>query len=424
MAWHRFTHEAFACVEDQAMAIFADDHLEFVSLMLALDGRARRVLLLPSGQHVDRLRSLLQASGIESIVRLRNPGRREMLATTWIDAPSPAAFGRADDQLANTQDCQRDPSHTIETEWVIPTSGTTGEAKLANHTLASLTRTCKTDVTTGNQFRWGSLYSLGSFAGVQVFLQALLSASTLVITEDEQGFGERIKTLVRSGCNALSATASLWRMLLMSDQCDDFKLRQITLGGEICDQGLLDRLAQQFPEARVTQIYASTEAGVGFAVQDKLAGFPSSYLEHCPGGVRLAISEHDTLLISPNDAAIGQWIDSDDLVALQGDRVTFQGRRGGDINVGGKKVLPHIVEAALLSVDGIEMARAYAKQNAFSGQVVAAEVVTACEFVGDSEGIILSAMKACRRLLAPHQVPVAIDLVDSIPISPNGKTLR
>jgi len=38
-------------------------------------------------------------------------------------------------------------------------------------------------------------------------------------------------------------------------------LRQITLGGEIADQAVLDALARRFPGARITHVYASTEAG-------------------------------------------------------------------------------------------------------------------------------------------------------------------
>ena len=38
------------------------------------------------------------------------------------------------------------------------------------HSLASLTRTAKFNVHRGKDFRWGSLYNLTGFAGLQVFL--------------------------------------------------------------------------------------------------------------------------------------------------------------------------------------------------------------------------------------------------------------
>jgi hypothetical protein len=41
----------------------------------------------------------------------------------------------------------------------------------------------------------------------------------------------------------------------------DIPLKQITIGGEAVDQVTLDMLRGVFPAARITHIYASTEAG-------------------------------------------------------------------------------------------------------------------------------------------------------------------
>jgi hypothetical protein len=48
---------------------------------------------------------------------------------------------------------------------------------------------------------------------------------------------------------------------------------------EIADQAVLDSLRAFFPQAKVAHAYASTEAGVGFAVNDGREGFPSSLLD-------------------------------------------------------------------------------------------------------------------------------------------------
>jgi len=53
-------------------------------------------------------------------------------------------------------------------------------------------------------------------------------------------------------------------------------VRQITIGGEAVDQVTLDQLRAAFPGARISQIYASTEAGALFAVRDGRAGFPAA----------------------------------------------------------------------------------------------------------------------------------------------------
>ena len=49
----------------------------------------------------------------------------------------------------------------------------------------------------------------------------------------------------------------------------------VRLSGEIADEAVLDALSALYPRARVAHAYASTEAGVGFEVDDGRAGFPA-----------------------------------------------------------------------------------------------------------------------------------------------------
>ena len=53
--------------------------------------------------------------------------------------------------------------------------------------------------------------------------------------------------------------------------------QQVTLGGEPVDQAVLDLLHEAFPSARVSWIYASSEAGASIAVHDGKAGFPEKW---------------------------------------------------------------------------------------------------------------------------------------------------
>ncbi len=48
--------------------------------------------------------------------------------------------------------------------------------------------------------------------------------------------------------------------------------------GEIADQAVLDGSRAAFPAATIGHAYASTEAGVGFAVNDGREGFPASVI--------------------------------------------------------------------------------------------------------------------------------------------------
>ena len=77
----------------------------------------------------------------------------------------------------------------------------------------------------------------------------------------------------------LSGTPSHWRKALMTSGVAAFHPQYVRLSGEIADQAVLDALRKAFPHASIGHAFASTEAGVGFAVNDGLEGFPAAMLE-------------------------------------------------------------------------------------------------------------------------------------------------
>jgi acyl-CoA synthetase (AMP-forming)/AMP-acid ligase II len=315
----------------------------------------------------------------------------------------------------------------------LATSGTTGVPKLVSHTWATLTRTIRQGQGQGARC-WGLLYELGRFAGLQVFLQALASQATLVLVDPRLGIEERIETLVRAGCDALSATPTLWRKLLMSTAGRALMLRQVTLGGEIADQAVLSALARRFPEARITHVYASTEAGVGFSVKDGRAGFPAHYLEVPPSGVELRVEGEGRLWVRP--AVRGQcylgaadleggdgWIDTGDQVELRDGRWHFRGRANGTINVGGDKVFPEEVERAILELPEVGLARVAGRRSSIMGQLVEAVVVPAMAGA-DSGELARRVRDHCRARLVAYKVPAVVRVVSSLATEATGKLDR
>ena len=80
------------------------------------------------------------------------------------------------------------------------------------------------------------------------------------------------------------------------------KPRYVRLSGEIADQAVLDGLAQAFLNASIGHAYASTEAGVGFAVNDGREGFPASLIGQNREGVEMKVVD-GSLCIRSNRAA-------------------------------------------------------------------------------------------------------------------------
>ena len=143
----------------------------------------------------------------------------------------------------------------------ILTSGTTGQPKAATHTWQNLGRPVRKAAEHATP-RWLLCYRPHLYAGLQVILQCLANQGTLVVP----GTGcdpESVAELMASArVEFVSATPSYWRRLLLFAPPDILRhapIVQVTLGGEVVDQPLLDNLRITFPKARLVHIYATTE---------------------------------------------------------------------------------------------------------------------------------------------------------------------
>ncbi len=308
------------------------------------------------------------------------------------------------------------------TRWVLYTSGTTGVPKSVSHTLQSLTRT----VVAGKRgaFVWGLLYDPNRMAGLQVLLQAIHSEATVIAPALSEPLNARVRALLEAGVNALSATPSLWRQILQLPVTHEWNLQQITLGGEIADQRVLDALAGRFPAARIVHVFASTETGAAFSVKDGRAGFPVEYLDDPPRGVRLEIREGILHVYSPGVSTAGSdgFASTGDIVEVVDDRVMFNGRSSGVVNVGGSNVWPEAVETILREHPDVVEAVVSAKPNPMMGNVLVAQV-TLIEGT-DTTGIAKQLRRWVRDRASGSHVPASVAVVDELQVSATGKVQR
>jgi acyl-coenzyme A synthetase/AMP-(fatty) acid ligase len=310
------------------------------------------------------------------------------------------------------------------------TSGTTGAPKIAMHSLDGLLSRAKTGMHPGNRgAKWLLTYQPTGFAGVQVQLTAVVGRGVVVSPAERTpaGFLEAAKG---AGVTQISATPTFWRSFLMVVRPGELPLRQITLGGEAADQSTLDRVRKAYPDARVTHIYASTEAGVVFSVHDGLEGFPAEWLDSGSQGVQLRVNDGFLQIRTPNgmrgyvsDTAQplldDGWLSTADRVEIRGSRAYIVGRDDSTINVGGSKVYPLMVEQFLLRQPGVIEARVFGQPNPISGFLVAAEVVIEKDL--DPAATRSTILAACREGLAAYQVPRVFKVVDAIAVRQSGK---
>jgi acyl-coenzyme A synthetase/AMP-(fatty) acid ligase len=317
-----------------------------------------------------------------------------------------------------------EPDGDVLTRWVLYTSGTTGTPKPIAHTLASLSRTVVRDGADVSSMVWGLLYDPNRMAGIQVVLQSVLSGARLVAPRLTDPLGQRIAALVAGGVNALSATPTLWRRILQLPNSADLALRQITLGGEIADQPVLDALRHRYPAARIVHVFASTETGAAFSVKDGRAGFPVSYLGDPPRGIALDIRDGILHVHSPGASAAGPdgFASTGDIVEIVDDRVLFRGRASGVVNVGGANVWPEEVEELLRSHPAVADAVVTATPNPLAGNLLVARVVAAPDAERAGLGKLLRAF--VREHAPSTHVPATVKVVDELETSATGKVVR
>lgn len=404
--------------QDKRVAIGTLPILELVCALIFLDGLVQAILLLPDGEDAQTREARLMHAKIDTVLEGDGLGFSKLLGDLN-HADSTGGALAVNETLCPT---------TRRTTWLMPTSGTTGAPKLVAHTISSLTRTM-TVRSIGEKFTWGSLYSLRRFAGLQVFLQSWMCATPLILNEEGADLDDVLTRFINLRCNALSATPSMWRRLAMHPLFERLSLTQITLGGEIVSQPILDALKRQFPAARITHIYASTEAGVGFGVRDGMAGFPADYLKHPPLGVPMRVNERNHLefyreAVEPAETAtVCEWIDSGDVIRIDAERVFFLGRSNGSINVGGNKVMPEEVESVISEISDVAFVQVRARKSALLGSLVEAVIIPRHGAAFDSD-FKKRVTTYCQGRLEDFKVPAFIVPADAIELTASGKLCR
>jgi len=311
----------------------------------------------------------------------------------------------------------------------IMTSGTTGTPKIARHALDALLGRISTNSL--SQGSWLLTYPPSTFAGIQVLLTAISSGSPIVAYRTQSTI-KLAEAICRYSITHVSATPTFWRAALMAlhPSRAGNSLRQITIGGEIVDQSLLDTLRRAFPSARIAHIFASTEAGALFSVKDGYAGFPAAWLSTKIDGVELRIQDGILQVRSPRTMqayvsghpspyTADGWLSAGDLVEVRGDRVYFSGRSDAIVNVGGAKVHPEEVERFILGIEGIADVVVVGVKNALSGAVLKADVVPMPGF--EPEALRQKIARVCHSALPAHKIPRIIHMVPHVTTSFAGK---
>jgi acyl-coenzyme A synthetase/AMP-(fatty) acid ligase len=419
---------ALESLRGRSVLIATREQLPTALALVELDGVARRMVLCTPDLTPEQLAGVAATAQADAIV-VEAPSAASAAASLapYVVAPRPVPAP-----------VKRWVS--LETEWVLLTSGTTGMPKLVVHTLQSLGGALPTQTPSGAQSIWSTFYDIRRYGGLQIYLRAVLSGSPLVLSSSGEPAVDFLARAASAGVTHISGTPSHWRRALMSGQAAILKPKYVRLSGEVADQALLDNLRAVYPNARIAHAFASTEAGVAFDVNDGLAGFPLAFVDNPSGEIELKVVDNTLRIRSGRTAAryLGAapgvlvsddgYVDTGDMVELKQGRYYFRGRVGGVINVGGLKVYPEEVESVLNADPRVRMSLVRARRNPITGAVVVADVVLAnptSPAASDAPDAVKSdLLEACRRNLAAHKVPAMLRFVPALEFTAAGKLVR
>ncbi|MEH2556347.1 acyl-coenzyme A synthetase/AMP-(fatty) acid ligase [Bradyrhizobium algeriense] len=408
----------------RSVLLAASGQLQSALAMIELDGVARRMLLCPPDLDPDHIQALLADAEIDAIVTDR-PDRCDAgkYLVVGVGLPDPAVVPWKTERA---------------TEWLMLTSGTSGPPKIVGHTLDGLAGAIIAEGAARHpNAAWATFYDIRRYGGLQILLRAVIGGGSMVLSEPGEAIADYVARLRAGGVTHISGTPSHWRKLLMSGAAANFSPRYVRLSGEIADQAVLDGLARAFPHASIGHAYASTEAGVGFAVDDGREGFPADFVGRNRDGVEMKVVD-GSLRIRSHRAAhayIGAdappladaegFVDTGDMIELRGDRYHFVGRRGGIINIGGLKVHPEEVEAVINGHESVRMSRARSRKSPITGAIVVADIVLADGAdAGRQETIRTEILGRCKDSLAAYKVPAVIRFVERLDVTTAGKLAR
>lgn len=301
----------------------------------------------------------------------------------------------------------------------IYTSGTTGAPKKFIHPLALLMRNVKISEKHSSDI-WGFAYNITHFAGVQVFLQALMNKNP-IINLFNKNLDNADMLLKKYKCTCISATPTFYRNFIFVHNEENVNIKFATFGGEKFDNALIVKAKNKFPNAKIRNIYASTEVG------SLLSGVNDSF--KIPEKLRslVKISSENHLLIHSSllekNKIIDDWYDTNDIVEMNEDG-TFKilSRDSDFINVGGYKVNLEEVESCILQINGVLDVAVIGRANSVLGNILVANI-RKDEKYADTE-LKKKILDTLKSELQYFKIPRIINFVDNIERNRSGKKVR
>lgn len=311
---------------------------------------------------------------------------------------------------------------------VLFSSGSTGKSKAALHNFTpllekfQLPRHARVTLT---------FLLLDHIGGVNTLFYTLSNGGTAVAVPSRDT--ELVcKAIADHKVQTLPTSPTFLNLLLISEAYklyDISSLELITYGTEVMPESTLKRMHELFPHVQMLQTYGLSEVGI---LRSKSKDSGSLWVKVGGEGFETKIVD-DILFIRARSAMLGYlnapspfdaegWMNTQDVVEVDGEYIRILGRRSEIINVGGQKVYPAEVESVLLQLPNVRDVAVVGEPNPITGNIVAARLTL---FESEELGLLKKRVRSfCAERLAAFKVPVKIMIADHDQHSARFKKMR
>ncbi|MEM1340707.1 MAG: long-chain fatty acid--CoA ligase [Pseudomonadota bacterium] len=357
----------------------------------------------------------------------RSAGCAEALRAAWIidaaqDSMMPGPGGPTHALIDRLREAQQPGL-------VIFTSGTTGVPKAALHDLGRLF--AKFEVP-GKDLTTLAFLLFDHIAGIDTLLYCLANGSTIVCPDDRSPAAIAAQ-IAAHRVEVLPTAPSFLNLMMLAGAADTHdlsSLKIITYGAEMMPQPLLERLAETFPDLRIIQKYGTSEAGapkarsesstsrwLNFGVEEVDWRLRAGLLE-LPG-TRAMLGYLNAAQPFSEDG----WYMTGDRVERRGDHLRIIGRDSDVINVGGEKVFPAEIEAAIARVEGVAEVAVSGRPHPLMGTVVQAKIRAVDPAISGPE-LRAQVRAELSGRLEPYKIPQKIELTNETLVTTRFKQKR
>jgi acyl-CoA synthetase (AMP-forming)/AMP-acid ligase II len=300
---------------------------------------------------------------------------------------------------------------------ILFSSGSTGRSKASLLNVASL---LDRFLTVRRGYRTLVFLLLDHIGGINTLLHILTQGGT-AITSEARTADAVCACIEEHRVELLPTTPTFLNMLLISDahrRFDLSSLRLITYGTEPMPVATLRHLHEALPDVTLKQTYGLTELGI-LPTQSRAPDELWIRLDRSVVDYKIV---DNILWVRCRSAMLGYlnapspfdeegWLNTQDVVQVDGEYLKILGRCSDIINVGGEKVFPAEVEGVLLQMDEIREALVVGKPNPVTGHVVVARV-TPSRPPDDPRTFAASVRAFCGERLQPYKIPMLVEIVD------------